>query len=478
MEENRQIACETWDLLEPKIPPRSRLYHLEPIGVGTPYVESMSSYIVRLSRTHCVSPYVLIRQEILPLVPELSAECQKGVPSFSSARFASFLHGPSHRASRLADALNRLTLSNTLQYLNITSWAKAFPEEGQLSMKAWCPVCYDEWRNEGFVVYDPLFWASVVVDVCVRHHAYLHSECPRCSQSQPLLPRLPLLGYCQYCGSWLGAQIGDGVDAEELLEVSTREDWVARMMGELVAAAPAIQRERIGEIITVWADQLAGGDTDALAHELGIRGRTMYKWRQGEAFFPLREFLDACYQLGLSPLSLLTAEDLRAASIAGTSAWFARSGRDEVKRKEILDTETARYSASITRLPNKARRQRILDTDTVLRGLEEALVENPPISMAKVARRLGYTDSRLRRRFPELCRAISANCLACRRAKREEKFHTLYEEVRQIVYALHAEGIFPAIGRVTGHLRNPSHIHKPGVFDLWRDLVRELGWKV
>lgn len=41
-------TLEWWDLSRPKIPPRSRLYHLEPVGVGTPYVESLTGYMARL----------------------------------------------------------------------------------------------------------------------------------------------------------------------------------------------------------------------------------------------------------------------------------------------------------------------------------------------------------------------------------------------------------------------------------------------
>ncbi len=33
------------DLEKPLIPPRSHLYHLEPIGIGTPYVESLTSFL-------------------------------------------------------------------------------------------------------------------------------------------------------------------------------------------------------------------------------------------------------------------------------------------------------------------------------------------------------------------------------------------------------------------------------------------------
>ena len=55
---------ESCDLEKPKFPPRSRLYSLEPVGMGTPHVESLTSYIARLAEAHCVTPRILIEREI------------------------------------------------------------------------------------------------------------------------------------------------------------------------------------------------------------------------------------------------------------------------------------------------------------------------------------------------------------------------------------------------------------------------------
>ena len=41
----------SWNITIPAIPARSRLFQLEPRGIGTPYVESLTSYIVRLARS-------------------------------------------------------------------------------------------------------------------------------------------------------------------------------------------------------------------------------------------------------------------------------------------------------------------------------------------------------------------------------------------------------------------------------------------
>ena len=50
---------EAWDTDTSLLPPVTRLYHLSPIGLGTPMVESLSGYIVRLAEAHCVSAGVL-----------------------------------------------------------------------------------------------------------------------------------------------------------------------------------------------------------------------------------------------------------------------------------------------------------------------------------------------------------------------------------------------------------------------------------
>ena len=50
-----QQLFDSWSLSSPPIPPRSRLYALEPIGVGTALVESLSGYVARLAEAHSVS---------------------------------------------------------------------------------------------------------------------------------------------------------------------------------------------------------------------------------------------------------------------------------------------------------------------------------------------------------------------------------------------------------------------------------------
>src|SRR5574341_819764 len=50
-----QPPFESWILSRPPAPPRSRLYSLEPIGIGTAIVESLTGYTARLAEAHSVS---------------------------------------------------------------------------------------------------------------------------------------------------------------------------------------------------------------------------------------------------------------------------------------------------------------------------------------------------------------------------------------------------------------------------------------
>src|SRR5712692_11097040 len=49
-----------------EMPPRSELYCLAPLGVGTVEVESLTSYIQRLAWAYRVNPRVLVAEVILP----------------------------------------------------------------------------------------------------------------------------------------------------------------------------------------------------------------------------------------------------------------------------------------------------------------------------------------------------------------------------------------------------------------------------
>ena len=58
------LLFDSWDCRPASVPPRSRLYSLKPIGIGTPFVESLTGYVSRLADAHGVSVGKLVDREL------------------------------------------------------------------------------------------------------------------------------------------------------------------------------------------------------------------------------------------------------------------------------------------------------------------------------------------------------------------------------------------------------------------------------
>ena len=61
------MLFDCWDCTAADMPPRSRLYSLKPIGIGTPFVESITGYVSRLADAHAVSVAELVGRELFSL---------------------------------------------------------------------------------------------------------------------------------------------------------------------------------------------------------------------------------------------------------------------------------------------------------------------------------------------------------------------------------------------------------------------------
>jgi len=93
--------------------------------------------------------------------------------------------------------------------------------------------------------------------------------------------------------------------------------------------------------------------------------------------------------------------------------------------------------------------------------LEAALEENPPPSLRSVYARFGVTESNVNTSFPELQRAIGLRHQQYQRQQSRARRDVVRAEIREIVRALQAEGIYPSVPCVTSHL-------KPGSLREWR----------
>ena len=200
-----------WDLQKPNLPPRSRLFHLPPVGIGSLFVESLMGYIVRLADYHCITPHRLILQEIVPHM------VQNGYfPSGWHRRIKRFFqpNSPLIQGNEiegamtiaLIQALEELTLRQDISQLTLLRQATSLLAESQIRRhQAWCPICLQEWQQTERVIYTPLIWLLQDLRICPQHRDQeLADHCPHCQQAFPPLTDHSRPGYCPKCHEWLG----------------------------------------------------------------------------------------------------------------------------------------------------------------------------------------------------------------------------------------------------------------------------------
>jgi len=419
MRAETRIIYPFWDLSPPAIPARSRLYPLEPIGVGTGEVESLSSYLLRLAAEHCLPLAALFDEMVGPLVLESRSPSNTRYPGFLLHNAARAINGMGVTAAACVQALESLTLRTDLRWLTTMTWQGIFTAKYWLRpARAWCPDCFQSWHREERVIFEPLLWASRVVTVCPMHKRALVTVCPHCRGESLALTHKSRLGYCPKCLRWLGSTDGAEQPSDENLAVDLDwRIWAAKAVGELFAAPPGMvappQRSTLRETIARCVDHFTEGRIHAFARHFGIADDLLRLCLKKQTPPGVEMALRISYLSGVSPLEL----------VIGTAVF-----PDPASRQEMF------VCPSIQHIHRKHRRY---DQERLI--LQEALNETPPPSPAEVEARLQYrpTDY-FRHAHPELHRQIKARHTAFRQEQKRPRM------IRQVINGLVAERIVNA----------------------------------
>jgi transcriptional regulator with XRE-family HTH domain len=431
--------------------PRSRLYSIQPIGVGTFYVESLTSYIQRLAMEHHVSNGVLISREIAPLVKqELLYKNAQGSISKDYARTHQ-LNGTCASAKNIVSALQKLTLRNDLQYLTLLTWSEVIDQKQLIkSTRSWCPSCYKQWKETDQIIYEPLIWFIEVVKICPIHYQPLRSFCPNCHRANRSLNRFSKPGYCYYCNNWLGtSEVIDENSIESVYYELESQKVVVNHIGNLIASFPYSSvlpsKERLLEVFTACAN-CCENNTAALGRIFNVLHVTAYNWVHGKSLPSINSLLWICeiLEIPIFEFFLLKPGDKSLNIIR--EKYLNEKDREipfiskrmrltnEEKRRVLQDALNEIPPPSVKEVAHrhgykygdqlnsdetsdlyKLVSSRYLEyrsssiSQQKKSSLEEAIKgdEYPPKSMKRIAGEIGYTVQTLYKEFPELCRILS-----------------------------------------------------------------------
>jgi ribosomal protein S14 len=196
------------DVMRPDMPPRSRLYALEPCGLGTPLIEGLPSYVLRLAAWHQVPVALLLERELLPRLPTpLPPPGRHGHWHTFRRVLSSFTATTAQWVQVLADLTGRTDLAR----LTLLPWQAVLPPATlRRYTHAWCPACYAAWHAAEQPRYTPLLWQIRAVTHCPQHGTPLQEQCPTCGQPQPTLAWRKQLGVCRQCQTPLRVFVANG----------------------------------------------------------------------------------------------------------------------------------------------------------------------------------------------------------------------------------------------------------------------------
>jgi len=407
----RDLAlCEPLATQIPALPQRSWAYNLAPMNVGTPTCESLTSYFLRLSEAHCVTPRTLFVRAMTG--PNQSIPTG-GLVTPNSTAGTGQINSNGLAAQKWTAILESITQRDDLRFLTFVPLQNCLSKrDTSHRQRAWCPSCLEHQLSKNGPIYEQLLWSNKYVTVCPIHRLILQTKCPHCGMTSRVLKGTMRPAVCAKCNGWLGELAGRSRASSEGSEEATSEYdiFVSNQIGTLIAAAPSLQNDASGQTARIGirkcVDQCFDGKVNAFARYLGLDRNVATKFGK-ERLVALKMTLRIAYAAQVSVLDLLTDED-------------------------ALTRFSARLSVNATKGVLSGRRNR----KDVLGLLRLATTEIPPPSISEVAARLGYSSSnQLRPRSPDLCDLITANFRNSQRGREARSFHRARVQTDKVIEA-------------------------------------------
>jgi AraC-like DNA-binding protein len=442
---------------------RSMLYQLPPIAKGTPHVEGLSGYLNRLATRHSVTAVELIGLDVFPIDVAADENLRERRRLF---RWTGYLmDGSETHSQKWVNAVEQATMLSGLEALTLLPYTKIFNNSWLRRKRAWCALCFEAWRREGWEPYEPLVWSSRIYNVCTLHGICLEDTCHQCGKSWRPLSGRSRVGYCAWCQSWLGRSL----ETHVVNVVDTYKLWCSHQISDLVSKMNLIKeplaRDSVSRALRSNLRLDAGMNLSTIADFTGCTRSALGWWIEGTVRPRLESFFRLCYALNCAPSKFFfpcsvdpspTNEFSQLTEVSGPATGLIppakmRPGRPKeasrvalfqpndadprnasyLKHALALAEKTGHYVAlgelakqlgysSVKQIRRKfpdinptLSRYRIIQTEsiqiTIRERLRSALLQQPPPTLATIAAELNKSSSTALRAFePDLCERILA----------------------------------------------------------------------
>ena len=228
-----------------------------PLALGTPDLESLSSYVIRVGNVFALPAPELLRYALqqVPGVRQRKRLLVWGALNGAGPSVAVAVAG-------LA-AVTGLADGERMSYTGLARLLRLYDRELVSPTRRWCPLC---WADDADP-YDRKLWWLGMVDACPVHACLLETRCATCGRSQPSLTLGVRLHHCSHCGHNL--MEGSAPIALGTGPAAARRLWYARQASDLVHADEVIALTGSDESEVIVA---AYGALAERATALGLNG--------------------------------------------------------------------------------------------------------------------------------------------------------------------------------------------------------------
>jgi len=418
-----------------EVPPRSRLFNLPPIGLGTPLVECLASYIHRLAAAHGLPTWVLVCRELSTRYERKSITGENGYCDLFGP-VGMTINGDNDTAVETINILQSLTGQPDLYYMTFCRLGNLVGAHRILRRtQSWCPECLNQWRQEDQPIYQPLIWLVSQLRTCPIHGHRLQDRCPECGKMHTPLTRYRWTGHCPRCFTWLGNTPLDDAVTQHKLQ-SEWNNFCAGALGRLIVALQLLPEHTPRTLFPDNVERLVekhfAGNRSALARTLRVQGFTARCWAHGTQRPSFASLLALAYCFGGEMLE-----------------WLA--GRMYFSEPNDFRTMDQAVAERIRRPLRIVSRQ----TAHTRLALAAQATESPPPSFRVVCRRIEMNQTTAKSNFPELAAAITG---------RYQKFQADSKHLRAVAHRTAVEAAIQKLRaqQLTFSFKNLRKVLPPG----------------